>query len=204
MTSHPEILVQKKSDSSDEDKSVHDTRLLIPTLKAFFRKHSLINPKIFLEDAAFDTMELYKVLLTGNTFGEKRHFQKAYIPLNIRSGPKNSDYTINENGIPCCPQDVSIPMKYECSSKTQSGVVRYKFVCPKCAGFMINPACELTGHAVAKTPCTTSRCGCMVYIYPGAIRGTEEWDNTYKIRTVVERDLSYQRASLPRRAPNPE
>lgn len=81
LASHPEILVQKKSDSPDEDKSVHDSRLLIPTLKDFFIKHPLINPKTFLGDAAFDTMELYKALLSGNTFGEKRHFQKAYIHL---------------------------------------------------------------------------------------------------------------------------
>ena len=131
LASHPEILVQKKSDSPDEDKSVHDSRLLIPTLKDFFIKHPLINPKTFLGDAAFDAMELYKALLSGNTFGEKRHFQKAYIPLNIRSGLKNPDYTINENGIPCCPHDATFPMKYECTSKTKNGVVRYKFVCPK-------------------------------------------------------------------------
>ena len=39
----------------------------------------------------------------------------------------------------------------------------------------------------------------MVYIYPekdlraypGTIRGTEEWDNTYKIRTAVERDINH-------------
>ena len=94
LASHPEILVQKKSDSPDEDKSVHDSRLLIPTLKDLFIKHPLINPKTFLGDAAFDSMELYKALLSGNTFGEKRHFQKAYIPLNIRSGLKNPDYTM--------------------------------------------------------------------------------------------------------------
>lgn len=27
--------------------------------------------------------------------------------------------------------------------------------------------------------------------YPGVIRGTKEWDNTYKIRTVVERDINH-------------
>ena len=39
----------------------------------------------------------------------------------------------------------------------------------------------------------------MVYIYPekdlrsypGAIRGTEEWNTTYKIRTVVEREINH-------------
>ena len=39
----------------------------------------------------------------------------------------------------------------------------------------------------------------MVYIYPekdlrtypGAIRGTKEWNTTYKIRTVVEREINH-------------
>ncbi len=34
-------------------------------------------------------------------------------------------------GIPCCPHDDSLPMKYEGISKLRSGVTRYKFVCPK-------------------------------------------------------------------------
>lgn len=97
MDSHPDIVVNKKSDSPDEDKSAHDSRLLIPTLKDFFTKHPLINPKVFLGDAAFDSVQLYKDLLTGDTFGCNRHFSKAYIPLNARSGLKNPDYTINEN-----------------------------------------------------------------------------------------------------------
>ena len=98
MTSHPDIVVEKKSDSPDEDKSVHDSKLLIPTLKDFFSKHPLINPKTFLGDAAFDAVELYKTLLTGDTFGNDKHFTKAFIPLNARSGLENQDYTINEDG----------------------------------------------------------------------------------------------------------
>ena len=57
MISHPEIVVEKKSDSPDEDKCVHDAKLLIPTLKDFFVKHPLINPKTFLGDAAFDSFQ---------------------------------------------------------------------------------------------------------------------------------------------------
>lgn len=41
---HPEIVIEKKSGSPDEDKSVHDARLLIPTLQDYFRAHPLINP----------------------------------------------------------------------------------------------------------------------------------------------------------------
>ena len=44
----------------------------------------------------------------------------------------------------------------------------------------------------------------MVYIqqtsnyrtYPGTIRGTEEWDNTYKTRTVVERQINHIKGNL--------
>lgn len=82
LTSHPDIVVEKKSCSPDEDKCVHNSKLLIPTLKDFFLKHPLINPKTFLGDAAFDSCLLYGELLAGNTFGEDKHFSKAYIPLN--------------------------------------------------------------------------------------------------------------------------
>ena len=204
MASHPDIIVQKKSDSPDEDKSVHDSKLLIPTLKDFFSKHPLINPKTFLGDAAFDTTQIYKSLLTGDTFGDDKHFSKAYIPLNTRSGLENQDYTINEDGIPCCPHDSSLPMKYECTSKLKSGVTRFKFVCPKMIWAYDRSTRKSHRQCCCENPCTTSRCGRMVYIYPekdlraypGTIRGTEEWDNTYKIRTVVERDINHIKDNL--------
>lgn len=69
MTAHPEIVIEKKSNSSDEDKCVHDAKLLIPTLKDFFAKLPLINPKTFVNDAVFDSCQLYDELLTGNTLG---------------------------------------------------------------------------------------------------------------------------------------
>ena len=204
MASHPDIVVEKKSDSPDEDKCVHDSKLLIPTLKDFFSKHPLINLKTFLGDAAFDTAQLYKSLLTGDTFGDDKHFSKAYIPLNARSGLENQDYTINKNGIPCCPNDPSLPMKYECTSKLRSGVTRFKFVCPKMIWAYDKSTQKAHRQCCCENPCTISRCGRMVYIYPekdlraypGTIRGTEEWDDTYKIRTVVERDINHIKDNL--------
>ena len=204
MKSHPDIVVEKKSDSPDEDKCVHDSKLLIPTLKDFFTKHPLINPKVFLGDTAFDTVGLYKDLLSGDTFGDNRHFSKAYIPLNSRSHLENVDYTINEEGIPCCPHDASLPMKYEGISKLRSGVTRYKFVCPKIKWIYDKTTGKCHRKCQCDTPCTPSKCGRMVYIYPekdlraypGTIRGTEEWDNTYKIRTVVERDINHIKDNL--------
>ena len=81
LDSHPDIVVEKKSDSPDEDKCVHDAKLLIPTLKDFFLKHPLINPKTFLVVAAFDSVNIYESLLSGDTFGKDRCFSKSYIYL---------------------------------------------------------------------------------------------------------------------------
>lgn len=204
LAAHPEIQVEKKSDSPDEDKSVHDARLLLPTLIDFFKSHPLINPKTFLGDSAFDAVQLYKDLLTGDTFGKDRHFQKAYIPLNHRSQLKNAEYTINEDGIPCCPNNPSLPMRPESNtSNLRCGLPTFKFVCP----LMKWQKCEdgkyrrLTN---CENPCTSSTCGRMVYIYPekdlrafpGAIRGTDEWVNTYKIRCSVERTMNHFKENL--------
>lgn len=196
---HPEITINKKSDSPDEDKSVHDARLLIPTLQDFFAAHPLIRPDTFLGDSAFDSVRLYKELLSGDTFGTGKHFEKAYIPLNARAHLENLDYVINENGIPCCPKDPSLPMKYEGTCKLKSGVTRYKFVCPKVVWEKDSASGKYHRACQCDDPCTTSSCGRMIYIYPeknlraypGVVRGTDEWNHTYKTRTYVERSINH-------------
>ncbi len=62
MNFHFKIVVNKKSDFPDKYKCVHDSKLLMPILKDFFKKHPLINPKVFICDTAFDTVGLYKEL----------------------------------------------------------------------------------------------------------------------------------------------
>ena len=206
---HPEIVIEKKSDSPDEDKSVHDARLLIPTLKDFFAAHPLINPKTFLGDAAFDSVMLYKELLSGNTFGTDAdgngiHFQKAYIPLNSRAGLENKDYSLNQDGIPCCPNDASLPLKPEGTSKLKSGVTRYKFSCPNIKWEKDASTGKYHRICHCDNPCTSSPCGRMVYIYPeknlrmypGTLRGTAEWDDTYKTRTTVEHSINHIKDSF--------
>jgi len=107
LDAHPDIIVDKKSDSPDEDKSLSDSKALLPVLTDFFIKHPLIRPDVFLGDSAFDAIHIYKGLFSD------LKFNKAYIPLNSRSSLENDTYTINADGIPCCPNDPTLPMKPE-------------------------------------------------------------------------------------------
>ena len=192
LNAHPDIVIDKKSDSPDEDKSLHDAKAVIPVLKDFFNKHPLINPNIFVGDAAFDSSIIYKSLL------QDIKFSKAYIPLNSRSKLNNEECSINEDGIPCCPRDHSLLMKSEGSTKSKNGLVRFKFSCPKVKWINRKRQCY------CENPCTSSSCGRMFYIYPekdlraypGTLRGTSEWEETYKIRSVVEQSINHFKDSF--------
>ena len=201
---------ETKNDSPDEQKTAGDSKLLIPTLRSFFNEHPQILPDVFLGDAAFDTVELYKDLLTGETFGVDSegngiHFNKAYIPRNARGGIGKQDYTVNEDGIPCCPHDPSLPMKPEGNtSNLRSGIPTLKFVCPKMKWEKDPETGKYHRQCHCDNPCTTSQCGRMIYVYPeqdlrtypGTVRGTEDWDKTYKIRTNVERTINHFKDSF--------
>lgn len=67
--------------------------------------------------------------------------------LGIVRRLENTDYKINQDGIPCCPKDETTPMKYECISKLRSGVPRYKFVCPKMI-WEYNPETKKSGRMI--------------------------------------------------------
>ena len=95
LKAHPDIVIEKKSDSPDEDKSLADSKALLPVLIDFFQKHPVIEPKTFLGDAAFDTIEIYRSLL-----GEIG-FEKAFIPLRVKLSMEENGYIFNANGIPC-------------------------------------------------------------------------------------------------------
>ena len=199
LTAHPDIIVEKKSDSPDEDKSLVDSKALLPVLIDFFQKHPLIELKTFLGDVAFDTIEIYKSLF------EDIGFRKTFIPLWVKLSMEGTDYTVNENGIPCCPHDSSLPMKREGSrSHLRSKLPTMKFVCPKMK-WEYNPA-DKSKRRVCRcdNPCTTSSCGQMIYIYPeknlraypGVERGSQEWEDTYKIRVNVEKSINHFKDSF--------
>jgi len=59
-------------------------------------------------------------------------------------------------------------------------------------------------EVIYANPCPTSICGRMFNIYPerdlraypGVVRGTEDWDNNYKVQTSVERTINHFKDSL--------
>ena len=200
IAAHPEIEVSKKSDAPDEDKSLSDTKALIPTLEDFFKKHPDFKPGMFLGDSAFDSIDIYAKLLGQGGIG----FEKAFIPLNARSSPSYPDCPLNAEGVPCCPNDSTLPMKPEGNtSNLRCGRPAFKFVCPK----MSWQKCEdgkYRRRTSCENPCTDSPCGRMFYIYPekslrafpGTVRGTEQWDETYKIRVTVEKSINHFKDSF--------
>ena len=192
-------VVEKKSKAPDEDKSLADSKALLPTLKDFKNKHPNVNPDIFLGDAAFDTIEIYKSLF------EDFSFKKAFIPLKTKLSLDNVEYTFNENGIPCCPHDPSLPMKREGSkSHLRSKLPTMKFVCPKMKWKYNREDKSKRRVCHCDDPCTTSSCGRMIYVYPeknlraypGVERGSKEWDETYKIRVNVEKSINHFKDSF--------
>ena len=199
LSTHPDILVEKKTDSPDEDKSLADSKALLPVLKDFLGKHPLINPKTFLGDAAFDSIEIYQYLL------QETSFEKAYIPLKNKLKLEGIDYTVNADGIPCCPNDPNLLMKREGSkSHLRCGIPTMKFVCPKMKWHYDKTTGKTKRICHCENPCTASSCGRMIYLYPeknlraypGTARGIQEWDNTYKIRVNIEKSINHFKDSF--------
>ena len=163
----------------------------------FFAKHPLINPHTFIGGGAFDSSIIYKSLL------QDFKFEKAHIPLNSCSKIKNEQCLINEDGIPCCPIQPNLPMKYEGITKRKNGLIRYKFVCPK-VKWIKGTNGKYKHQCYCENPCTSSSCGRIFYIYTekklraylGVLCSTSQWDETCKIRSVVEQSINHFKMSF--------
>lgn len=190
-SSHPDLVVEKKTDSPDEDKSVGDASALVPVLKDFFSQHPDFHPDTFLGDSAFDSANLYGILM--NDF----HFSKALIPYNPRNESTLKKVGYNAYGYPTCPNDSSLDMKYCGVTREKGRADRIKWICPKMhyhKGWICD--CE--------NPCSTAKKGRTAYTYenmdlrmfPGIQRNSKEWNNTYKIRTIVERAIHHFKINM--------
>ena len=189
---HPDMPIEKKSDSPDEDKSIGDSSSLRPVLSDFFSLHPLFKPDTFLGDSAFDTIETYMSLR------DEFHFSKVLIPYNTRNKSTLQEVGYNLYGYPTCPRDSSLDMKYagHCHEKGRSD--RDKWVCPKVHIVRGQWICD------CKDPCSTAKKGRTTYTYknmdfrmfPGIQRDSEEWNSLYKIRTIVERAINHFKTNM--------
>ncbi len=189
---HPEMPVEKKSDSPDEDKSIGDSSSLKPVLSDFFTLHPGFHPDTFPGDSAFDTIETYGFLK------DEFHFSKALIPYNPRNESSLNKIGYNIYGYPTCPRDSTLVMKYagHCHEKGRSD--RDKWICPKV--HMVSGAwvCD------CPEPCSTAKKGRTTYTYenmdfrmfPGIQRNSDEWNSLYKIRMIVERAINHFKTNM--------
>lgn len=190
-SSHPDLIIDKKTDSPDEDKSVGDASALVPVLQDFFTLHPDIQPDTFLGDSAFDSADLYGILM--NDF----HFSKALIPYNPRNESTLKKVGYNEYGYPTCPNDPSLDMKCCGVTKEKGRADRIKWICPK-MHYHNGWTCD------CKNPCSTAKNGRTTYTYenmdlrmfPGIQRDSKEWRDTYKIRTIVERAINHFKINM--------
>jgi transposase len=189
---HPEIPVEKKSDSPDEDKSIGDGRLLKPVLSDYFKAHSRFAYDTFLGDSAFDSIGTYPFLLN------ECKFKKALIPLNPRNSSSLPEPGFDEYGRPLCPCDDSLVMKYAGITQGKNRSVRYKWICPYTKYINRKFVC------FCENPCSPSLSGRMVYtyshkslrIYPGILRDSQEWETLYKKRANIEKSINTLKESM--------
>lgn len=189
---HPELPVDKKSDSPEEDKTISDSSALKPVLSDFFAAHPGFHPDTFLGDAAFDSVDIYGFLI--NDFG----FKKTLIPYNPRNESTLKKVGFNDYGYPTCPNDPSLAMKCCGSTKEKGRSDRIKWCCPKVHMVKGQWVCD------CKEPCSTAKKGRTTYTYenmelrmfPGIQRDTPEWDSLYKIRTSIEREINHFKTNM--------
>ncbi len=189
---HPEIPVEKKSDSPEEDKTVSDSASLKPVFADYFSAHPSFHPDTFLGDASFDSADIYGFLLKDSGFS------RALIPYNPRNESSLKKVGYNEYGYPTCPNDPSLAMKYCGITREKGRSDRIKWGCPKVHMVKGQWVCD------CEKPCSTAKKGRTSYTYenmelrmfPGIQRDTEEWDSLYKIRTVVERAINHFKINM--------
>lgn len=98
-------------------------------------------------------------------------------------------------------------MKREGSkSHLRCGLPTMKFVCPKMKWVYNKHSGKSRRVCHCENPCTESEssCGRMIYVYspknlrayPDTVRGTQEWDSTYKIRINVEKSINHFKNSF--------
>jgi len=146
------------SDNPQASKHIHDSTLFKPTLKSFFDHHPHFRAKYICGDSGFDSAYNHN----------SAFYDFGLIPV-ISLNRRNTNYDIPKpsftSNSPCCPRDISLPLKYCGITKEKNRAVRFKYICPKAKltsdGFIVD----------CNNPCSSAACGYIHYEYePGNLR----------------------------------
>lgn len=176
-------------------KDTYDATTLIPVLDNYFNIHPKFKYFYFLGDSGFDATDNYTYLVKDKNM-------IPIIPLNQRNQRNLPKPGFSPLGIPTCPYDSSLEMKYDGITREKGRSDRIKYLCPK------SIKCKVNGRTAynlsCDNPCTTSKCGRVVQVSINSDyrlntkvpRNTQTWQDLYKIRTVCERAIAQLKSCM--------
>jgi len=187
---HNELVIEKRTDCPDEDKSIGDSTSLQPVLTDFFAHHPDFSYHTFLADSAFDKGGHYTFL--------KEHFKRVLIPINPRNTSDLPPVGYNEYGYPVCPNDPSLPMRLLGKTCEKGRSHRLKWRCPKVEIVKGTVSCS------CPKPCSNAKFGRTSYTFegqdfrmlPGIVRDSDEWIKTFKLRPIIEQTINHFKINM--------
>ncbi|KAB3527106.1 transposase [Alkaliphilus serpentinus] len=177
-----------------QTKDLYDSVSLIPALETYFQLHPNHDYDFFLGDAGFDSDDNYAYLYKKEI--------TPIIPINQRNHSELPQPGYDEDGVPTCPHDPNLPMKYTGIVKGKNRSDRIQYICPKRTSKMTNGKSKVILEC--DNPCTKSPFGRIKnltihhnYRYNSAMpRSSHEWIELYKIRTVCERTIAQLKSMI--------
>lgn len=181
--------------SPTDAKDIYDATTLIPVLENYYARHFSFKHKYFLGDSGFDAYDNYAYLV-------KYRNLIPIIPLNLRHQSNLPKPGFNSLGIPTCPNDPDLDMKFDGITREKGRSDRVKYLCPK------SKKCKFNGRTAYRltcdNPCTTSKCGRIVQVSVNSDyrlnislpRNTQQWQDLYKVRTVCERAIAQLKSCI--------
>ena len=177
-------------DTVEEQKYTYDNASLFPVLSAFHNRVGHKRFSTFLGDSEFDSYDNFGFL-------HELGFEKVLIPLNDRNTPTdNTPIPLNADRSPCCPKYPSKTFISDGTCKGKNRSFRLKFVCPE------SYKVDNRWQSNCNDKCRDTNSTVTTYTYPcgdlrkyfGVVRGSKEWVDTYKIRTIIERGFSSEKS----------
>lgn len=176
-------------------KDLYDATTLIPVLDNYFNIHPKFKYFYFLGDSGFDATDNY-------TYLAKDKNMIPIIPLNQRNQSNLPKPGFSPLGVPTCPYDSSLEMKFDGITREKGRSDRIKYLCPKSSKLKVNGR---TAYKLScDNPCTSSKCGRVIQVSINSDyrlntkvpRNTQQWQDLYKIRTVCERAIAQLKSCM--------